>query len=81
MQGQKSLLAMSDSRIHCVDVALPEIQEEFIIDLVQPFTVSQLKQIANLMFISGYGSECSRTILAFEGMPWMSVCLFLKWRN
>ena len=64
MQAQKSLLAMSHSRIHCVDMALPEIQEEFIIDLVQPFTVSQLKQIANLMFISGYGSECSRTYIS-----------------
>jgi len=64
MQAQKSLSAMSHSRIHCVDMALPEIQEEFIIDLVQPFTVSQLKQIANLMFISGYGSECSRTYIS-----------------
>ena len=48
----------------CLDVALPEIQEELIIDLVQPFTVSQLKQIANLMFISGYGSECPRTYIS-----------------
>ncbi|KAG6741815.1 hypothetical protein POTOM_055094 [Populus tomentosa] len=55
---------MSHSRIHCVDVALPEIQEEFIIDLVQPLTVSQLKQIANLIFISGYGSECSQTYIS-----------------
>ena len=45
-------------------MALPEIQEELIIDLVQPFTVSQLKQIANLMFISGYGSECPRTYIS-----------------
>ncbi|KAL9343688.1 hypothetical protein Peur_064119 [Populus x canadensis] len=62
--AHKSLSAMSHSRIHCVDMALPEIQEEFIIDLVQPFTVSQLKQIANMIFISGYGSECSRTYIS-----------------
>jgi exocyst complex protein 7 len=38
--------------------------EEFIIDLVQYDAISELRRIANLMFISGYGHECSQAYVS-----------------
>lgn len=38
--------------------------EEYIVDLVHPYTIPELRCIANLMFISGYGHECSQAYVS-----------------
>uniref|UniRef100_A0A6N2N027 Exocyst subunit Exo70 family protein n=1 Tax=Salix viminalis TaxID=40686 RepID=A0A6N2N027_SALVM len=38
--------------------------EEYIVDLVHPVTIPELRCIANLMFISGYGHECSQAYVS-----------------
>ncbi|KAJ6290418.1 hypothetical protein OIU78_026199 [Salix suchowensis] len=38
--------------------------EEYIVDLVHPVTIPELRRIANLMFISGYGHECSQAYVS-----------------
>ncbi|KAL3568073.1 hypothetical protein D5086_030724 [Populus alba] len=49
--------------------------EEFIIDLVQYDAISELRRIANLMFISGYGDECSLAYISLRRDAW-NECLF-----
>ncbi|XP_061947602.1 exocyst complex component EXO70E2-like [Populus nigra] len=49
--------------------------EEFIIDLVQYDVISELRRIANLMFISGYGDECSLAYINLRRDAW-NECLF-----
>ncbi|KAG6742970.1 hypothetical protein POTOM_053914 [Populus tomentosa] len=49
--------------------------EEFIIDLVQYDVISELRRIANLMFISGYGDECSLAYISLRRDAW-NECLF-----
>jgi exocyst complex protein 7 len=44
--------------------------EEFIIDLVQYDAISELRRIANLMFISGYGDECSLAYISLRRDAW-----------
>jgi exocyst complex protein 7 len=50
--------------------------EEFIIDLVQYDVISELRRIANLMFISGYGDECSLAYINLRRDAW-NECLFI----
>ncbi|XP_011000085.1 PREDICTED: uncharacterized protein LOC105107747 [Populus euphratica] len=44
--------------------------EEFIIDLVQYDAISELRRIANLMFISGFGDECSLAYINLRKDAW-----------
>ncbi|OAY56911.1 exocyst complex component EXO70E2 [Manihot esculenta] len=44
--------------------SISRTSEEFIIDLVNPEVISHLRKIANLMFISGYGDECSQAYIS-----------------
>ncbi|KAG6741817.1 hypothetical protein POTOM_055096 [Populus tomentosa] len=49
--------------------------EEFIIDLVQYDVISELRRIANLMFLSGYSDECSLAYINLRRDAW-NECLF-----
>ncbi|XP_065855335.1 exocyst complex component EXO70E2-like [Euphorbia lathyris] len=50
--------------------------EEFIIDLVHPEVISDLRCIANLMFISKYGHECSQAYISVRRDA-LDECLFI----
>ncbi|OAY56910.1 exocyst complex component EXO70E2 [Manihot esculenta] len=50
--------------------------EDFIIDLVNPEVISHLRNIANIMFISGYGHECSQAYISVRRDA-LDECLFI----
>ncbi|XP_065855304.1 exocyst complex component EXO70E2-like [Euphorbia lathyris] len=56
--------------------SLSRNSEEFIIDLVHPEVISDLRCIANLMFISNYGHECSQAYISVRRDA-LDECLFI----
>ncbi|KDP27242.1 hypothetical protein JCGZ_19941 [Jatropha curcas] len=50
--------------------------EEFIIDLVNPEVIPDLRCVANLMFISNYGHECSQAYISVRRDA-LDECLFI----
>ncbi|KAJ9147526.1 hypothetical protein P3X46_029678 [Hevea brasiliensis] len=56
--------------------SISRTSEEFIIDLVSPEVISHLRNIANLMFISNYGHECSQAYIGVRRDA-LDECLFI----
>ncbi|KAJ9173199.1 hypothetical protein P3X46_016362 [Hevea brasiliensis] len=56
--------------------SISRASEEFIIDLVNPEVISDLRNIANLMLISGYGHECSQAYISVRRDA-LDECLFI----
>ncbi|OAY60221.1 exocyst complex component EXO70E2 [Manihot esculenta] len=56
--------------------SISRASEEFIIDLVNQEVMSDLKNIANLMFLSGYDHECSQAYISVRRDA-LDECLFI----
>ncbi|XP_050226270.1 exocyst complex component EXO70E2 [Mercurialis annua] len=56
--------------------SLSRTSEDYIIDLVHPEVISELKTIANLMFTSNYSHECSQAYISVRRDA-LDECLFI----
>lgn len=83
--GEKKLLRRAHNVLQMVMERLEELFKRMLVENRQCFDPEHM--LVSSIAINGNGKargivlNVRRHILAFEGMPWMSVCLFLKWRN
>ncbi|XP_057964231.1 exocyst complex component EXO70E2 [Malania oleifera] len=61
-----SIVSFEDESVEDMRESVSRGSEEFIIDLVRPDVIPDLKCIANLMFVSNYDQECSQAFICVQ---------------